>query len=154
MDYKEFLNNIYSQFKSDNQYIVNKEINFFKENNTNIVKFEVNDKNGIIPGIIIDQGHFVLIYFHYKNEFDDYIFISKANIFMGHIAIITNALVNKNGIEKIEMIRRKFNERKDLYKFDFNDEIIDEKLDSEFSNLVSDIKEQYYKKNKQKRHKI
>ncbi len=154
MDYKELLNNIYTQFKSNNKYIVNKEIRFFKENNTNIVNFEVNDKNGIIPGTIIEQGHSVLIYFYIENELGDYIFISQANIYMGHMAIIINALVNKNEIDQLEMIRRNFNERKDLYKFDFNDEIIDEKLDSEFSNLVSNIIDQHYKKNKQKRHKI
>ncbi len=156
MDYRKFLNDIYTQFKSNNQYTSNEYVKFFKENNTNIVNFEVNDINkGIIQGTLVDQSNFVLIYFYIKNEVDDYIILSRTNISKENIAIITNALITKGKIVKIENIRRNFDQRMNLYKCNYNDQIINGILvDSEFTDLVSNIIEQYSKKNKQKRHNI
>lgn len=156
MDYNEFLNNVYSQFKSNNQYTLNKNISFFKENNTNIVNFKTTDINmGIIYGTIVEQNNYVLIYFYIKNEVDDFTIVSKANIYMQHIAIITNALINKGKLERVITIKRNFNERKDLYKVSSHDEFInDNVLDSDLEDLTSNIIEKYNQKSIQKRHKL
>lgn len=152
MDYKVFLNNIYTQFKSNNKYELNKNIQFFKESNTNIVNFEANDVNfGTIRGTIIDQADSVLIYFHIKDD----IILSKANIDIKNMVYITNVLLNKGDIKMIEKIKRKFEERKDLYKISSYDNFVNNgELDSEFTYLISNIIEKYNQKNIQKRHKI
>lgn len=156
MDYNEFLNNVYSQFKSNNQYTLNKNISFFKENNTNIVNFKTTDINmGIIYGTIVEQNNYVLIYFYIKNEVDDFTIVSKANIYMQHIAIITNALINKGKLERVITIKRNFNERKDLYKVSSHDEFINDNVqDSDLEDLTSNIIEKYNQKSIQKRHKL
>lgn len=156
MNYNEFLNNVYTQFKTNNQYTLNKNVRFFKENNTNIVNFKTNDINmGIIYGTIVEQNNYVLIYFYIKNEVDDLAIVSKANIYMQHIAIITNTLINKGKLEKIVTIKRNFNDRKDLYKVSLHDEFInDNVLDSDLDGLITNIIEKYNQKSIQKRHKL
>lgn len=151
MDYNEFLNNVYSQFKNNDQYTSNNYIKFLRENNTNIVNFLVDDINfGLIQGTIIDQANSILIYFHVKSE----IILSKANI-NDDIVYITNVLLAKGNIKITEMVKRKFKERKDLYKPNAYDEFIDNtELNSEFTYLISNIMEKYNQKNTQKRHKI
>lgn len=151
MDYNEFLNNVYSQFKNSDQYKSNNYIKFLRENNTNIVNFLVDDINfGLIHGTIIDQANSILIYFHVKSE----IILSKANI-NDNIVYITNVLLDKGNIKITEMVKRKFKERKDLYKPNDYDEFIDNtELNSEFTYLISNIMEKYNQKNTQKRHKI
>lgn len=138
MDYKGLLNNIYIQFKSNKQYIPNQYIKFFKDNNTNIVNFEINDINlGMIKGTIVEQSNSVLIYFYIKNEIDDCVVLSKANIIEQNMATITNVLLKKGYFEKIEKIKRHFNCREELYKVSSYDEFINiNELDSEFINLI------------------
>lgn len=152
MDYNEFLNNIYSQFKNSNQYMSNNYIKFLKENNTNIVNFEVDDINfGVIQGTIIDQANSVLIYFHVKDE----ITLSKANINRKNIATITNVLLKNGDIKIIKRVKRKIEQREDLYKANYYDEFInDTELDSELTYLISNIIEKHNQKNLQKRHNI
>lgn len=152
MDYNEFLNNIYSQFKNSDQYMSNNYIKFLKDNNTNIVNFEINDTNSeLIRGTIIEQANSVLIYFHMENK----IILSKANISRKNIATITNILLDKGYITMIEKIKRKFEQRKELYKANSYDEFIaDNELDSELTYLISNIIEKYNQKNLQKRHNI
>lgn len=152
MDYNEFLNNIYSQFKNSNQYMSNNYIKFLKENNTNIVNFEFNDTNyELIRGTIIEQANSVLIYFNIENK----IVLSKANIVKKNIATITNILLDQGYITVIERIKRKFEQRKELYKASSYDEFINgTELDSELTYLISNIIEKYNQKNMQKRHKI
>ncbi|MCI8778496.1 MAG: hypothetical protein HFI87_05045 [Bacilli bacterium] len=152
MDYNEFLNNIYSQFKNSNQYMSNNYIKFLKENNTNIVNFEFDNKNyELIRGTIIEQANSVLIYFNIENK----IVLSKANIVKKNIATITNILLDQGYITVIERIKRKFEQRKELYKASSYDEFINgTELDSELTYLISNIIEKYNQKNMQKRHKI
>ncbi|MCI9433654.1 MAG: hypothetical protein HFI86_00055 [Bacilli bacterium] len=152
MDYNEFLNNIYSQFKNSNQYMSNNYIKFLKENNTNIVNFEFDDTNyELIRGTIIEQANSVLIYFNIENK----IVLSKANIVKKNIATITNILLDQGYIIVIERIKRKFEQRKELYKASSYDEFINgTELDSELTYLISNIIEKYNQKNMQKRHKI
>lgn len=152
MDYNELLNNIYTQFNENNKYEFNKNIQFFKESNTNIVNFEINDANfGVIQGTIINQCNSVLIYFHVR----DNIILSKANIDTKNMAYITNVLLNKGDIKMIEIIKRKFEKRKDLYKASSYDNFVNNgELDSEFTYLISNIIEKYNQKSIQKRHKI
>lgn len=152
MDYNEFLNNIYSQFKNSNQYMSNNYIKFLKENNTNIVNFEFDDTNyELIRGTIIEQANSVLIYFNIENK----IVLSKANIVKKNIATITNILLDQGYITVIERIKRKFEQRKELYKASSYDEFINgTELDSELTYLISNIIEKYNQKNMQKRHKI
>ena len=146
MNYNEVLNNIYSQFKNSDQYMANPYVKFFMESNTNIINFEANDINyGIIKGTIIDQSNSVLIYFHAIN----YIVLSKANINRKNIATITNVLLDKGDIKMTETVKRKFEQRKDLYKASSYDEFIDNnELDSEFIYLISNIRERYSQKSK------
>ena len=43
MKYRELLDKIYTSYKKNNIYVVDSYIKFYKENNTNIVNFEIND---------------------------------------------------------------------------------------------------------------
>ena len=149
MNYKDILDEVYSCFKEENQFTKNKNINFFRESGTNIVKFEINHENiDIIPGTIIEQNHLVSIYFQVSNRNHNYIFLSKANIDLENTAIIRNILINNSVVESFETIKRKFSNRKDLYKFSNLDEIIQEnELEEEMTNLISDLIGKKYQKN-------
>lgn len=151
MKYKNLLDKIYSNYKKNDIYGTNNFIKFYKENNTNIVKFEINDKTNKIPGIIIEQGHLIFIYY----KINDSIFTSKAHIIFGKRAIIYNCVLNNGNIECQETIGRDFDSRENIYKFTSSDVVINDNLfDDEFNGIICDIEKSYYEKNKQKRLKI
>lgn len=148
MKYKNLLNDIYTNFKNTNEYKFDNTIKFVKENNTNIVKFELNKHNlKNLLGAIVEQNHLIYIYFRVKDNDNDYIFFSKTHIVLGNRAIIYNCLLNNGNLESEETIGRDFKNREDIFKFNVDDIIIDENLfDQEFENTIKDFMQSDSKK--------
>ena len=156
MKYRELLDKIYTSYKKNNIYVVDSYIKFYKENNTNIVNFEINDpKLSMINGIIVEQNHLVSIYFKIKENSDIYSFYSKTNIIIENRAIIYNFLLKNSQLIENETIGHDFYKRVDLYKFNSSDCIMNDNIfDTNFENIIEEISIQNEQKNKQKGLKI
>lgn len=151
MKYREILNKIYFNYKKNDKYEFDSFIKFYKENNTNIVRFEYNDKSKNMNGIIIDQNHSIFIY--YKT--DECVFFSKTNIVFGNRAIIYNCILNNGNVEYQETVGRDFKKREEIFNFSNNDIVVnDNLLDDDFEDIIKNIDSIDCQKSKQKGLKI
>lgn len=159
MKYKYLLDNIYKQYKKENEFANVNLIKFIKECNTNIVNFETDDyKLKTITGTIVEQNHLILIYYKFNDKGNDYLFFSKANInYIGCIshAVIYNCLWENGILISNETIGRNFKERKNLYEFNKNDVVIDgEFLGEDIEDIMIELDQTKPTKNKQKGYKM
>ena len=128
MQYKYLLDYIYNNFKMNKTLKSDQMIKFTSDNNTNINHFCI-IRNDLDPinGTIICQNHQIIIYFNIKENDDDYLFVSKANIISIHKynkAIINNCCLKNTNIEAFEKVIKNYDGANNLYKFSSSDHIV------------------------------
>ena len=146
MKYEKILDEIYSNFKKEENIEKNDFINFVKENNTNIVHFDFDYPNKI-KGTLIDQNNCVTIYYWYEVLGKQIVVFSKSNIINNDTqqhAVMYNCVMENKYILKEETIGRDFDLRKDLYKKTKSDVIIEgnlfnEQIDALINNVDKNI---------------
>ena len=143
MEYKYLLDYIYSNYKTYKYEKNNENIKFTKECNTSIVKFTLNkDCFSNVKGTIVEQAHYIIIYFNVRYNGDNYLFLSRTKIIHDEInkAIVHNCLTKNGLMEFHETLIRTFENRIDLFKFSSDDiKVKDNLIESGTEALYNDI---------------